>query len=237
MTRSGSRGKRKLAVGVLLLAVGTFGLSAVHAADIAIGYLQLQDDRRYAKKRNFARFLMQALGNPVEGAKVALKEVKFIGKTVGVEFELKHVERQDAAGLVAAVKEMVAGDSRYFLIDAPADVVAEVAKATRGQDVLLFNVSARDDGLRQEQCQSHLLHVIPNYGMLTDAFAAAGSGPPLTCDSLTPTERIDYAFAQGALRPESAVVQRHGRLAPRPGDPDGFALSDHLPLLAVFVFE
>jgi len=71
----------------------------------------------------------------------------------------------------------------------------------------------------------------------TDAFAAAGSGPPLTCDSLTPTERIDYAFAQGALRPESAVVQRHGRLAPRPGDPDGFALSDHLPLLVVFALE
>ena len=44
-----------------------------------------------------------------------------------------------------------------------------MARATRGRDLLLFNLSARDDALRQAQCQPHLLHVIPSHAMLTDA--------------------------------------------------------------------
>ena len=45
----------------------------------------------------------------------------------------------------------------------------EVARATKDLDVLLFNITARDDVLRQEQCRSHLLHVIPSHAMTTDA--------------------------------------------------------------------
>ena len=40
--------------------------------------------------------------------------------------------------------------------------------ATRGRDLLLFNLTALDDGLRQEKCQPHLFHVAPNHAMLTD---------------------------------------------------------------------
>ena len=59
----------------------------------------------------------------------------------------------------------------YVLVDAPAALVDEVARATKDRDLLLFNVSARDDVLRQEQCQSHLLHVIPSHAMMMDALA------------------------------------------------------------------
>ena len=45
------------------------------------------------------------------------------------------------------------------------------AKATRGRKLLMFNVSAADDALRQAQCQSHVFHTLPNHAMQTDAMA------------------------------------------------------------------
>jgi ABC transporter substrate binding protein (PQQ-dependent alcohol dehydrogenase system) len=46
-----------------------------------------------------------------------------------------------------------------------------VAQRTRGRDLLLFNLTALADGLRQERCQPHLFHVAPNHAMLMDSLA------------------------------------------------------------------
>src|SRR5262249_6280328 len=37
--------------------------------------------------------------------------------------------------------------------------------------LLLFNLTALEDSLRQERCQPHLFHVAPSHAMLTDALA------------------------------------------------------------------
>jgi ABC transporter substrate binding protein (PQQ-dependent alcohol dehydrogenase system) len=58
---------------------------------------------------------------------------------------------------------------KLFLIDAPGEIVDALAQGTRGRDLLLFNLTALDDALRQEKCQPHLFHVAPNHAMLTDA--------------------------------------------------------------------
>lgn len=141
------------------------------AADFTIGYLQLQDDPRYSSKRSFAQYLMQPLGRPYAGAEVALKESKFHGAAVGAEFKLQQVKGKDTADLVAQVDSLGKQGVQFFVVDAPAATVAELAAATRGKDILLFNISAREDSLRQAQCQAHLLHMIPNYAMLTDALS------------------------------------------------------------------
>ena len=137
--------------------------------ELAIGYLALKKDPRYARKRTYARFLTQPLGSPYVGAKVAIEESRFVGAALGVELKLKRRRAKSATGLVEAALELAGAGVQYLLIDAPGPVVDEVARATRGTDLLLFNVSARDDVLRQAQCQAHLLHVIPSHAMLMDA--------------------------------------------------------------------
>lgn len=139
------------------------------AADFTIGYLQLQDDPRYSNKHLFAQHLMQPLGRPYAGAEVALKESKFHGSAVGAAFRLQQVKGKDTADLLVQVESLNQQGVQFFVVDAPAASVAELAAATRGKDLLLLNVSAREDSLRQAQCQAHLLHLIPNYAMLTDA--------------------------------------------------------------------
>ena len=137
--------------------------------ELAIGYLALKKDPRYARKRTYARFLTQPLGSPYVGAKVAIEESRFVGAALGVELKLKRRRANSATALVEAALELAGAGVQYLLIDAPGPVVDEVARATRGRDLLLFNVSARDDVLRQAQCQAHLLHVIPSHAMLMDA--------------------------------------------------------------------
>ena len=148
-----------------------FALMAGAAEVIRFGYLELNKDARYDERKAFFRTLSRPFGPPYAGAEVALREARFVGQALGVSFDLARARGADAPALVAELDKLHAEGVRYFLIDAPGKVVAEVAAATRGRELLLFNVSAADDALRQAQCQAHLYHTLPNHGMQTDAIA------------------------------------------------------------------
>lgn len=154
-----------LLLGATLLLAGP-----TQAADFSIGYLEIEGDARYARKRIYARYLGGALGRPYTAAEVALEEIKFHGAAVGATFKLERRQGKDAADLAAAIDTLKAEHGvRFFVLDAPAEVVADLGERTRNKDVVLLNVSARDDGLRATECEAHVLHVIPSYAMLSDA--------------------------------------------------------------------
>jgi len=136
---------------------------------LVMGYLELKGDKRYRRSRTLARYLTEALGRPYAGAEVALTEIRWHGAAAGVTFDLTRRRAADPAGLLAAVDGFQEQGIGLILLDLPAKPLAELAAATRGRDLLLFNVSAPDDMLRQEACQSHLLHTIPSRAMSTDA--------------------------------------------------------------------
>lgn len=136
-----------------------------------IGYLELKDDPRYREKFSEARFRGQPWGRPYVGAELALKEVRFAAASVGVKFELKRETAKDNAELMAALNQLVKEGVQYFLIDAPSDSVNQLAQLSADKNLLLFNISALDNQLRQEACRSHLFHVIPSRAMLMDALA------------------------------------------------------------------
>jgi ABC transporter substrate binding protein (PQQ-dependent alcohol dehydrogenase system) len=146
-------------------------LSAVTAAaqTVTLAHLEIEDDARYIDARLAQRNLVRPRGRPYAGAEVALRESRFAGKARGVEFALQRFAAADGSAIVAAIDRLYREGVRYFLIDAPGAVVGQVAHATRGRDLVLFNVSARDDDLRQQRCQPHLLHTIPHHAMETDA--------------------------------------------------------------------
>jgi len=158
-----------LVLGLALLALAAAPPAGAAAPELLIGYVALKKDPRYTVKRRFARYLTEALGSPYVGAKVAIEESKFVGSAVGVEFRLKRRRAKSEGRLVKSALRLVDDGAKYILVDAPAALVDEVARATQDMDVLLFNITARDDVLRQAQCRSHLLHVIPSHAMTTDA--------------------------------------------------------------------
>ena len=159
---------------LLTVAIALHVALPVQAADtksFTIGYLQLKQDDRYKEKRLFASFLGQPLGRPYAGAEIALKEMKFHGLEAGVEFALEKAEATDSADLNTQLDALKAKGVHFVLTDLPANELAEFAKTQRDQEIVLFNVSAADNSLRQEQCQPNLFHTLPSQAMLTDALA------------------------------------------------------------------
>lgn len=73
----------------------------------------------------------------------------------------------------------------------------------------------------------------------TDTFANVGRGDGLTIKSDKPQWRIDYVMAAGPVGGENIVESRplfEGAFRTNTADPESFALSDHLPQLAVLEY-
>lgn len=75
-----------------------------------------------------------------------------------------------------------------------------------------------------------------NQSGLQDAFSGKGTGEGLTCNSTNPQVRIDYIWSAGPISQtlSQCRVLAEGPFIDHPGDLAGFALSDHLPVMATF---
>ena len=69
------------------------------------------------------------------------------------------------------LQKLVASGHHFILVDAPAETLLELSDSVKGKDVLLFNVRAEDEELRQEECRANVLHTAPDRYMLADALA------------------------------------------------------------------
>ncbi|MEE9148269.1 MAG: ABC transporter substrate-binding protein, partial [Candidatus Tectomicrobia bacterium] len=59
----------------------------------------------------------------------------------------------------------------FFILDVPGTMLRDLSRASRTQDLLLFNIAAMDDSLRQEDCAPQVFHIAPSRAMLTDGLA------------------------------------------------------------------
>ena len=158
----------------LLLAVGLIPLpvraqQAKTLTPVPIGYLGLKHDPRYRATHQQARYLLEPIGRPLAGAETAIGEVKFMANVIGVDFKLVTAEAAGPDQLRSALDGLVKQGARFILLDLPAPDIARLAKAYRGKNVLLFNVSAHEDSLRGADCQPELVDTTPSYAMLSDA--------------------------------------------------------------------
>ena len=163
--------KTALAAVLAILAAATGAARAAPLSrDIGIGYVQIADDPRYDPREGPAETTI-ALGRPVIGAQMAVDEVNIDAATAGHVYKLIEQDASSAGKLAATVEAMAGKGVHWFVVDAPDDAMAALAKAERGKDVILLNISARGDALRGASCQPELLDVIPSRAMLADALA------------------------------------------------------------------
>ncbi len=170
---SRAEGKRSLPpVLAALVGAASLALAAmVPAATLSIGYLELNNDPRYYEEHLKGHYQAQPWGRPYAGAEVALDESRFAGAAAGVDMRLQRASAEDEKALLSRLEAMRKGGTHFFLVDAPGAVIAALGKATAGEHVLVFNISALDDRLRREDCRRDVLHVVPSRAMLADALA------------------------------------------------------------------
>ncbi len=105
------------------------------------------------------------------GAEQGTRDNNTTGRFTGQSFRLLPQRLKDRASLIEAFKDLHAQGVRLFVVDLPADDLLELADLAEAQESLLFNIGARDDGLRVDLCRPNLLHTIPSRAMLADALA------------------------------------------------------------------
>lgn len=105
----------------------------------------------------------------VAGAKLAISDNNTTGRFLKQEFLLDIVQSATAAELVDEVKKRVDEGVAYVVVDASAETLLKLADAIKDKDALIFNASAPDELLREDQCRANVKHTAPSRSMLTDA--------------------------------------------------------------------
>jgi ABC transporter substrate binding protein (PQQ-dependent alcohol dehydrogenase system) len=109
--------------------------------------------------------------NGLLGARLGIEDNNTTGRFIGQQFALDEAVVVEDGDVAAAFRALHAKGNRFFALDLPAAQLLAVADLPEAKDALLFNVRAKDDALRSEQCRANLLHTIPSFSMLADGLA------------------------------------------------------------------
>ena len=153
---------------IALLPMAAVAQDATAPRDVRIGYLSLDYDARYDEKLVYLGLVLDPLTRPLPGAQMGVSDLQVLGDATGFKATLDEQKAADVAGLVAKVQEMSAAGDRFIIVDLPADVLDQVAAATRDLKVTLLNTTAHEDFLR-ERCYPNLLHTAASDRQLSDA--------------------------------------------------------------------
>jgi ABC transporter substrate binding protein (PQQ-dependent alcohol dehydrogenase system) len=139
---------------------------AAAAVEIKLGYL-----RAYEPRLALSVLDIPPRDEGVAGAEVAIGDNNTTGKFLGQSFALDVAEVKLDADVVAVFNGMIAKGERYVLADISAAQLLSIADIARDKGVLLFNVGATDDMLREEECRINVFHTAPTRTMLADGLA------------------------------------------------------------------
>ncbi|MBB3015158.1 ABC transporter substrate-binding protein [Cupriavidus alkaliphilus] len=156
------------------LAVLAFTLAAalalpLHAAEVRVAVVSLDDDARHAPRRLALRYPDQPQGRALDGAQVAAAEARFALEAAGQSLRIEAQQARTEAEVASLVAALARQGTRFILLDLPPASVRAAARAVRPGEALLFNVSADDDALRGAGCAPVLLHTLPSMRMRADA--------------------------------------------------------------------
>lgn len=143
--------------------------AAKQPVELRIGYVEMEDDARYAGDAAHAGIEFRTLGRPLPGARLGIEDANAVGPMMGARFDLLVARADSAEALAGAVRGWAAEGARFVLADLSAERLVALADAVADRPVLLLNVSATDDRLRGADCRANVAHLVPSDSMLTDA--------------------------------------------------------------------
>jgi ABC transporter substrate binding protein (PQQ-dependent alcohol dehydrogenase system) len=155
---------------IRLLLVGTiiFAWSSASAdpVETKIGYLRWTEPGT-----SLSLIQIPAENNGIAGAQLAINDNNTTGKFLNQRFSLEDVRLAESDDAAAAATALAERGVSLVLADLPADRLLAAADAGKPRNLLLFDVGALDDRLREEDCRANVIHTAPTRSMLADALA------------------------------------------------------------------
>ena len=102
------------------------------------------------------------------GAQIAIEDNNTTGVFIGHDYRLEEVFVPLEDDVVASFRQL-AQKTDYILLAVEKETLLTLADTEEAQGKILFNISARDDTLRNDACRPNVLHVIPSDAMRADA--------------------------------------------------------------------
>lgn len=158
-------------VGFMALAIvaSLTGRPAI-AETITIGYIGQEHDPAYERIAAYTNLQLFEKHPAIDGAKLAIRESRVIGRSVGMKFQLAETMIGQGGDATAAVRRMIEEQAiSAAILDLPFDSFVRTAAALRDEPVLLFNVRHGNDELRGVWCAPRLFHTLPSDAMRMDA--------------------------------------------------------------------
>lgn len=153
-----------------LLVFLAFWALPVSADDVArLVYLGIEGDPYYEPEPRYTGLSLKQRHRPIEGARMALRDARVLGRALGVAFDLEEV-RLPAGEAAAALENLRSPRPLAILLDLPPAEMRAVL-ATRVESDLFINIRDRSNHWRGADCAPGLLHAVPSYAMLSDALA------------------------------------------------------------------
>jgi ABC transporter substrate binding protein (PQQ-dependent alcohol dehydrogenase system) len=158
---------RLLVIWASIFGLLSFSSQAQQQVEVPIAYLAQQ-----AKSLPPLSLVDQpTTDNGLMGARLGIEDNNTTGKFTGQHFSLNESIVPETGDVAATFRDLYAKGNRFFIVDLPASQLLKVADLPEAKDSLLFNVRAKDDILRNDQCRANVLHTVPSYAMLADGLA------------------------------------------------------------------
>ena len=156
----------RITLAAAYMLAATSGIPASDSLVVKIGYLS-----RVERAETISLLEQPAPNNGVAGAQLAIEDNNTTGKFLNQSFSLEATRLKDSEDPVAAAMQLADRGVLLTILNLPAGMLLKIADAGRARGLLLFNVGAADDRLRQEDCRLDVIHVAPSHSMLADGLA------------------------------------------------------------------
>jgi len=139
---------------------------ALAALAVKIGVLRELHDRE-----TISILDVPANDDTFAGAQLGVADNNTTGKFTGQTFEVTDNVLDAGAGPEDIIHSLAESGVSLIVADLSAERLLAASKAASARGILLFNVFATDDRLRETDCRSNIVHVAPTRSMLADALA------------------------------------------------------------------
>ncbi|WP_298355279.1 ABC transporter substrate-binding protein [Rhodoblastus sp.] len=131
-----------------------------------IGYL-----RRAEVETAISRIELPADNNGEAGALAGLDDDNDTGEFLGQKFTLVARRLKPGEDAAKALGDLAGEGVNFVVADLAESALVAASDSLAAAKMLIFNVGAPDDSLRQESCRANVFHVAPSRAMLADALA------------------------------------------------------------------
>jgi ABC transporter substrate binding protein (PQQ-dependent alcohol dehydrogenase system) len=140
--------------------------AAAEPLAIKVGVLREQHSRE-----TLSILDLPAADDTLAGALLGAADNNTTGKFTNQTFEAIDEKLDDGADVAAVVDSLIDKGALLIIADLAPDRLLAASARAKTKGALIFNVSAPDDRLREEDCRANVVHVAPTRAMLADGLA------------------------------------------------------------------